>query len=305
VELRQLRYFVAVAEEHHFGRAASRLRIATPSLSQQIRALERDLHVLLLDRDSHGLALTPAGTALLQHARALLARAQRARDDVRAAERHRQPLSVRVTIGAERILAELLRGLPARAPQLEVSVATTLGADAIHAVRDDRADAAVVWVGGDAAEHLTTATLRDVPLYLVLPARHRLAAARVIPVAELAGETVILFPRHLAPAVWDRIVGHLHPGRQPGSAGVLAEADQLGGPDALLSAVAKGSGVAVTAAPVGGRPVDGIVVRPLDPPLTLSLQLVWREPAGAALRELVSLLTGDREKEPGGGTMSA
>src|SRR3712207_5224314 len=85
VEFRQLRYFLAVAEEGRFSRAANRLHIAAPSLSQQIRALERDLRVTLFDRTPRGAELTPAGRVLVERARVILAEVDRARQDVRSA----------------------------------------------------------------------------------------------------------------------------------------------------------------------------------------------------------------------------
>jgi DNA-binding transcriptional LysR family regulator len=292
VELRQLRYFVAVAEERHFGRAASRLRIATPSLSQQIRALERDLHAVLLDRGSHGVALTPAGEALLGHARGLLTRAQRARDDVRSATGRPRSLAIRVATGAEPVFGDLLRDFLTRCPELLVSVATTHGVDAVHAVRDERADAAVVWGGADGETTLARATLREIPVHLALPAGHRLAlgGAGAVPVGELADETLVLFPRDLAPGVWDRVVGHLLPGTGARHGQVVAEPDPLGGPATMPAAVVAGHAIGVVAPALRRRTgVAGIVVRPLDPPLTLPLELVWREPADPALRQLLTL----------------
>jgi DNA-binding transcriptional LysR family regulator len=292
VELRQLRYFVTVAEEHHFGRAASRLRIAAPSLSQQIRALERDLRVTLLDRDSHRVALTPAGDTLLVHARALLARAARAREDVRTAESRPLHLSIRVATGAEHIVSALVRERVRRTPRLHVSMVATHPTDAVHAVREERADAAIVWLGPGAEQGLARTTLSDVAIHLVLPAGHRLGRYCTVPVAELAEETVVLFPRYLSPGVWDRIVGHLRPQAGSDPPQVVAEPDPLGGSEALLSAVSAGRGVSAVARENADRSaVRGIVLRPMDPPLTVPLDLVWRDPADLPVQELVCLLT--------------
>src|SRR3954468_16261958 len=111
VELRQLRYFVAVAEELNFGRAAERLLIAGPSLSQQIKALERDLGVRLFDRDRRSVSLTPAGSALLPHSRALLERA----DDLR--------LRARRLSGSKPVRLGYVNWLPADLPARTSGVA--------------------------------------------------------------------------------------------------------------------------------------------------------------------------------------
>lgn len=287
MELRQLRYFVAVAEERHFGRAAARLRIATPSVSQQIRVLERDLHVMLFHRDSHGVALTPAGDVLLEHARALLARAERACDDVRHADARPVQLALRVATGVQHVLGDLRSA----ARRLPVTIVSSHGADAVQAVRTERADAAVVWVGSDHEQSLTRTTLRHVPVHLALPARHPLAAAEAVPVDELADETILVFPRQLCPGVWDRITGHLLPAAALRCGQRLTEPEGVSGPETLLAAVAAGRGVAAIAPAIAQHSaIRGIVVRPLDPPLMLPLELVWREPAGPALEQLITVL---------------
>jgi DNA-binding transcriptional LysR family regulator len=110
VELRQLRYFLTVAEEGRFSRAARRLHIAAPSLSQQIRALERDLRVVLFERTPQQVTLTPAGVVLVQRARVILAEAARAVDDVRAAgDGDREQMSLRVGTMADLVLDGPLR----------------------------------------------------------------------------------------------------------------------------------------------------------------------------------------------------
>ena len=291
MELRQLRYFVAVAEERHFGRAARRLRIAAPSLSQQIQALERDLHVTLLERSPRSVVLTPAGQVLLDHARVLLARAERARTEVRCADGHHRHLTLRVTSAVEHVLDGPLRHLSGPGSGLEVTTATSTDRDAILAVREEHIDAAIVWVRSTQDHDLAGFTLRQVPIHLALPAGHRLAAAEVIPVANLAAETIVMFPRDLFLGIWDHIIGHLLPAGPSRSDQVLTQPDLINAPEALLRSVAAGHGVAPVAPAMAERiPTPGIVVRPLAPPLLAAVELIWREPAHPALRDVVALL---------------
>jgi DNA-binding transcriptional LysR family regulator len=293
VDLRQLRYFLTVAEERRFSAAARRLRVATPSLSQQIRALERDLRVTLFDRTPGGAELTPAGRVLAERARVILAEADRAREDVRSAgSSGREQLTLRVCTMAERVLDGPLRAVGTDIPGVEVFVTSSPGDDAVEAVRQARADAAVVWSRPQEHRDLDGIVLGWVPFGVVLPQAHPLADRAEIPVAGLGRETVVMFPWSPFSGIWQRIVDHLLPrGGQAGQ--VVVEPDLINSPEAMVRAVAAGAVVAPGILGVAEHmDVSGIVVRPLDPPLHVDLELVWRRPGRPAIRRLADFLVG-------------
>ncbi len=290
MELRQLRYYVAVAEERHFGRAAHRLKIATPTLSQQLRVLERSLGVTLVDRSRSGLvALTPSGEVMLRHARALLTRADRARDEVRVVAGQPEQILLRVAPGADLLLAPQLRRLTDDAT-LGVVTMTSSTSDALVAVREERGDIAIMWDGRGDRQGLATVVLREVAVHLALPTGHRLAGSDWVDVADVADEPIVMFPRPLSPHAWDTMQRHLLPDGMS-SPGQVITASNSTGPVAVLREVAAGQGVA----PVVGILADrarrvGVVLRPLTPSLTLPLELAWREPLGGTLQSVVAFL---------------
>ena len=170
MDLRQLRYFLTVAEERRFAAAARRLHIAAPSLSQQIRALERDLRVTLFERTTRGAELTPAGRVLAERARVVLAEVDRAREDVRSAGSDtREQVTLRVCTMAEWVLDGPLRAVGPVIPGVEVFVTSSPGDDAVEAVRQARADAAVVWSRPQEHRDLDGVVLGPVRFGLVLP----------------------------------------------------------------------------------------------------------------------------------------
>jgi LysR family transcriptional regulator, benzoate and cis,cis-muconate-responsive activator of ben and cat genes len=291
VDLRQLRYFLTVAEEGRFSSAARRLHIAAPSLSQQIRALERDLRVTLFDRTPRGAELTPAGRVLSERARVILAEVDRAREDVRSAGvSTRDQVTLRVCTMADRVLDGPLRTVGLAIPGLEVFVTASPGDDAVEAVRQARADAAVVWNRPREHRDLDGVVLGSVLFGIVLPLGHPLADLTEIPVAGLGSESAVMFPFSPFAGIWQRTVDHLLPrGAQPGQ--VVVEPNLINSPEAMLRAVAAGSGVAPgILGVVEHMEVGGIVVLPLVPPLPLDLEVVWRRRARPAVRRLVDFL---------------
>jgi DNA-binding transcriptional LysR family regulator len=188
LDLRKLRYFVAVAESLHFGRAAQALHIAQPALSRQIRALERDVGTPLLTRDSHGVALTDAGRQLLVDAGPLLASAQAARRRATAAARGSQRLMVGFRAGIP--VAPAVQLFAARHPDVVVDVQRIEWDDQASMLLDGRIDVAYVRLPIDETG-LRVAPLFTEPRVAVLPAGHPLAGREQITEADLAGEPLI------------------------------------------------------------------------------------------------------------------
>ncbi|WP_254550729.1 LysR family transcriptional regulator [Catellatospora tritici] len=229
LDLRKLRYFVAVADRLHFGRAADELHIAQPVLSRQIRALEHDLGTPLLIRDSHGVELTDAGRQLLTDAGPLLASAHAVRRRVTAAARGSQRLMVGFRAGITATPA--VREFAIRHPDVIVDVQRLESDDQATMLLDGRIDIGFVRLPIDETG-LRVTPLYTEPRVAVLPAGHRLAGKEQITEADLAGE----------PLLW-----HADPSTQPTkrphpNAGYLVR-----GVDETLEHVAAGRGISFLA----------------------------------------------------------
>ncbi|WIX99873.1 LysR family transcriptional regulator [Amycolatopsis mongoliensis] len=194
-KLRQLRYFVAVADETSFTRAAAGLHIAQQSLSQQITVLERSLGARLFDRDARGTRLTAVGELFLPEARAVLARADEAVATLGRAVRG-EIGTVRLaflTTTANYLLPPIVRAVRERFPDLTVTTAEASIAELVDGLRERRFDLA--FTRPPLVEGLTSRTLLTEEVCAVLPADHPLAGRTSLKLADLAGEPWVLTPR--------------------------------------------------------------------------------------------------------------
>lgn len=191
LDLRKLRYFVAVADRLNFGRAAEALHIAQPVLSRQIRALEHELKVQLFERDNRTTRLTPAGEALLDEARPLLSAADAARRRVRDVAAGQRIFSVGFMPGL--IVTSAVRALSRRHPDVAVEVFRTGWFNQTDVIRDGRVDIGYLRLPAD-LHGLEIEPLHLEPRVVVVPADHRLAGKDVVAVADLADEHLLQDP---------------------------------------------------------------------------------------------------------------
>jgi DNA-binding transcriptional LysR family regulator len=204
VELRHLRYFIAVAEELNFSRAAERLHMAQPPLSAAIRQLERELGVDLLIRTTREVTLTDAGRAFLDGARRTLAEADRAAEDAKRAEAGelgRLRIAYSWSTRFETLPA-LGRAFRASHPDVELLAQEMWNARMAAAFANGSIDLALSLCPEIAAE-LELAPIRSEGLVALLPEAHPLASHEAIPLSALAGEEFVLFPREIAPRLHD------------------------------------------------------------------------------------------------------
>jgi len=262
MELRHLRYFVAVAEELHFGRAAARLRIAQPPLSQQIRQLEHELGATLFTRTNRRVELTPAGRAFLDEAQRVLAQAEQA---VRTAQRASRGEIGRLAIGFTPsadldLLPRVLKAWTARFPYVEIELHTLLPTAQVEALRDERIQIGFLRLPVDASGLVVEPIARE-PLLVALPRAHRQARATRVRLADLAGDTMILFPSHVAPEYHDVLLGACR------RAGFTPKVLHPGSMQTNLGLVSAGLGVALLPASIRNLRRRGVVYRPLAPPV--------------------------------------
>jgi DNA-binding transcriptional LysR family regulator len=191
LDLRKVRYFVAVAEELHFGRAAERLHIAQPALSRQIRALEQDVNALLFVRDRRHTSLTPAGEQLLREARSLLAAADAAYLRVAAAAAPARVVTVGFMPGI--VVTPAIRELASAHPDLQVRLLRTSWHDQVDVLHDGRADLSIVRLPIDQSG-LKVQPLFEEPRVVIVAGSHRLASRESISIEDLAGDDLLQDP---------------------------------------------------------------------------------------------------------------
>ena len=262
MELRHLRYFIAVAEERHVTRAAERLGMQQPPLSQQIRALERELDVQLFRRLPRGVELTDAGSALLTDARAILSHIDHAFATTRRTARGEQgQVAVGFTSSAPfhpfvpRIIRAYREAFPLVALTLEEGGTTEL----IDDLRNEQIDAAFIRTAIADQEGLVVSTLLREAMVLALPRGHGLARREgAVPLRALAGETFIVYRRRNGPGLYDAILSACNAaGFSPR---VGQEAPRI---VSTLNLVAAGLGISLVPESLQRMRMDGVVFRRL------------------------------------------
>ncbi|TWF80680.1 LysR family transcriptional regulator [Pseudonocardia hierapolitana] len=286
---RRLGYFVAVAEELSFTRAAQRLHMAQPPLSQQIALLEKEIGTPLFDRSRRTIRLTAAGAALLPEARRLLTDLD---ETVRMVRSVGDGTVGRLAVGfvpsaINGVLADLLREFRATHPAVELTLREMAPDALLRAVHDRRLDLAVLYLPVSDPD-LDQRRLASEELLLALPEAHPAAAARAISLADVADEPFVLPERHDVPGLHAAVTALFT------DAGVTPRIAQRGVwlIQTVLGLVAAGTGLAVVPSSATALRRHGVLLRPLtDAAPRLELAAIWRrDNASSPLKGLLDVM---------------
>jgi DNA-binding transcriptional LysR family regulator len=300
MELRHLRYFVAVAEELHFHRAAARLHISQPPLSQQIRALERELGVALLERNRRRVELTAAGASFLHDAREILDSVDRAGERARRIARGELgSLSIGFVGSAmfSAALPTILRDFRASYPDVELSLRELQTAAQLHAIMAGRIDAGVIrgpLAASELEAGLDLVVIQRERLVVALPESHRFASKRTLRAADLRGETFVILYRREAPGLFASLASVM-----VDAGGVPEDVLEVAEMQTIIGLVAGGFGVSLVPASVGEIERAGVAFRPLAGPspmieLAIASRAGEHSPVRDAFLRLASAPSGSR-----------
>ncbi|MCD0483363.1 LysR family transcriptional regulator [Streptacidiphilus sp. ASG 303] len=283
MEIRQLKYFIAVAEEANFTRAAQRVHISQPGISAQIRQLENDLGATLFDRSGRGAGLTAVGEVALAHAREVVAAAQSLRrsvDEMNGLVRGKLVVGM-VTACTVTPLFDALSAFHRAHPGVEVSLIEDDSDRLVGHVREGRADMALIGAAGGPPAGLDGWPIITEPVVAAVPAGHPLAERGRIPLAELVGHPIICLPQGTGVrAAFDRSAAAL--GLTP------AVALQASAPGAVAALALRGLGVAVLSESMAAR-YEGLRTVPIaDAGVPAVLALITATTGSPALRELLA-----------------
>jgi len=264
MELRHLRYYIAVAEEGHITRAAERLGIQQPPLSQRIKAIERELDVQLFRRKARGVELTEAGRVFLDNARAMLAQNERAIDSTRRTARGEQG---RLCVGFaptgpfHPFVPRVIRAFREAFPLVSLTLEECLSPELLIRLRNEQMDAAFLRTPMAEPEHLVIDALIEEPMVVALPNAHALAqndGHAPLSLKDLAGETFIVYARQQGPGLYDETTAAcLKAGFRPR---LGQEAPRV---TSALSLIAAGLGISVVPASMQRMAMDGVTYRRL------------------------------------------
>lgn len=289
MELRHLRYFVAVAEELHFGRAAERLGIAQPPLSQQIKALEEEIGAPLLLRTKRHVELTAPGKVFLDEAKKSIAQIDQT---VRAAQRAARGEFGRLEVGFVSSavydkVPSIFHLMRTRYPDVSLILQDLTSEEQVEAMKAHRLDVGFVRPPVISAESLVMQVIWREPLVVVLPQAHRLASQKQIVLEALAEESFLQVSRHAGPGFYDQFI------RICAQAGffprVVQEARTA---QTIVCLIAGGMGVSIVPASLQSFQKAGVVYRPLKPPVPLTDLAVMWHPANEspALRSFLEII---------------